>query len=84
MTTKTRKINVVGLKELRLHTEKYIREVRRGRSFLVLRKSRPVFKLEPVDSWGDEGTWETVADFNKIKKGGIPASEVLKALRRMK
>lgn len=35
------------------------------------------------DKWGDEGEWETVIDFTKIRKGGVPADEVLAALRKM-
>lgn len=81
MATKT---NIIGLKDLRLNTDKYIREVQRGRSFTVVRKSTPVFKLEPVDEWGDEGAWETVADFSSLPGGGIEASELLKALKKTK
>ena len=33
-----------------------------------MRKSKPVFKLTPLDVWGDEGVWEKVVDFTKIKK----------------
>lgn len=68
---------IIGLKELRTHVNKYVEEVRRGRSFVVVRKSRPLFKISPLM---DEGVWETVVDFTKIKKGGISASEVLKCL----
>jgi hypothetical protein len=57
--------------------------VRKGQSFLVVRKSSPVFKMEPVDEWGDEGMWEQIIDFTKIKEGGVPASDVLAALRKM-
>jgi len=74
---------IIGLKDLRLNTNSYINAVSKGRSFIVVRRSRPVFKVVPVDEWGDEGVWETVVDFTKIKKGGVPAKEVLKALRSM-
>ncbi|MEK7209196.1 MAG: type II toxin-antitoxin system prevent-host-death family antitoxin [Patescibacteria group bacterium] len=75
--------NIIGLKELRENTEDYIKQVKRGRSFLVVRRSKPVFRVEPVDEWGDEGQWETVVDFTKIKKGGVPAEIVLKHLRKL-
>ncbi len=39
-------------------------------------------EILPVDEWGDEGKWETVVDFNKIKKGGVSAEEVLKYLKK--
>ncbi|MBP6858569.1 MAG: hypothetical protein KBC33_01920 [Candidatus Pacebacteria bacterium] len=83
MTTITTKSKIIGLKELRLNMEKYVRMLQKGSSFVVVRKSSPIFKLEPVDAWGDDGMWETVVDFTQIKKGGVPAKDVLAALRKM-
>lgn len=74
---------IIGLKDLRENTEHYIKAVGRGKSFTVVRRSRPVFKMTPVDEWGDEGTWETVVDFTKIKKGGVPIREVIESLERV-
>jgi len=71
---------IVGLKELRENMDKYITQVRGGRSFIVLRKSKPIFKLSPLDNWGDEGLWETVTDFTKINKTGVSSKEILKYL----
>ena len=76
--------NIIGLKELRENTEDYIKQVKHGRSFLVVRRSKPVFRVEPVDKWGDEGNWETIIDFTKIKKGGVSIDEVLKAFKRIR
>ena len=45
-----------------------------------MRRSTPIFKITPVDEWGDEGIWDTAIDFTKIKKGGIPVEELLKKL----
>jgi prevent-host-death family protein len=73
---------IIGLKELRENTEKYIAEVKRGESFIVVRKSKPVFKLTPID--GEESGWETVVDFTKYRKGGMPVEEVLKRLKKLK
>jgi len=77
------KDKIIGLKELRENTDNYISEVEKGKSFIVMRKSRPVFTISPVDTWGDEGIWETVIDFNEIKKGGVPISDVIDSLRRL-
>jgi len=74
---------IIGLKELRQNTAHYIKETKRGKSFLVLQRSRPIFRVVPVDEWGDEGTWETIIDFTKIKKGGVPTDEILKAIDRV-
>jgi len=73
METKNQKI--VGLKELRENTDFYIDAVKKGKSFVVVRKSKPVFRISPADE--DEGLWETVIDFTKIKKGGIHIDEIL-------
>ena len=78
---KTKKI--VGLRELRENTEKYIAAIKKGQTFTVVRRSKPVFQIAPVDEWGDEGVWETVADFREIDPAGVPADEVLKVLGKL-
>ncbi len=35
------------------------------------------------DEWGDRGNWITLIDFTEIKKGGVPAREVLGALKQI-
>ncbi|HEY9583091.1 MAG TPA: hypothetical protein VJK09_02140 [Candidatus Paceibacterota bacterium] len=74
---------LIGLKELRENTKHYIAKVKAGKSFTVLQRSKSIFNITPVDEWGDEGTWETVVDFTKIRKGGVPADEVLEAMKRL-
>ncbi|MCR4334622.1 MAG: type II toxin-antitoxin system Phd/YefM family antitoxin [Patescibacteria group bacterium] len=73
---------IIGLKELRENIGTYITEVGKGKSFTIVRKSKPVFKMMPVDEWGDEGIWETIADFTDNPRGGIPPNELLLALRK--
>ena len=68
---------IVGLKELRENMDKYVREVGRGTDYVVVRRSKPLFKISPVE----DAEWETVIDFTKIRKGGIPAKELLSALK---
>lgn len=70
-------VKVIGLKDLRENVDSYISQVKRGKSFIVVRRSKPVFKIAPPD---EEELWETVIDFTKIRKGGVPAKEVLKYL----
>ena len=72
--------SIIGLKELRENTEDYISKVGRGESFLVLRKSKPVFKISNPD---EDGIWEEVVDFTKLKKGGIEATELLSRLEKL-
>lgn len=66
-------MSTVGLKELRQNLEKYAREVQKGRSYLVMRHSKPLFVIGPVN----EGRWEMVIDFTKLKKGGIDIDDLL-------
>ncbi|MDO8493405.1 MAG: type II toxin-antitoxin system prevent-host-death family antitoxin [bacterium] len=80
MTQAIKYKKIVGLKEFRANVEGYINEVNKGKTFTIVRRSQPVFKISPVDEWGDEGTWETVVDFTKIRKGGVPIEEILKRL----
>lgn len=81
MRKTTTKSNIVGLKELREDMEKYITLVDQGESFTVVRRSRPVFKIAPVD---EESGWETVVDFTQFRKGGVPIDEVIARLQRLK
>jgi len=76
------KQEIIGLKELRDNTETYIREIEKGKSFLVMRRSQPIFKITPVDEWGDKGQWNTAIDFTKIKKGGISAKDLMRIVHK--
>jgi len=66
---------IVGLKELRQNVEKYTKEVVRGHSFIVVRRSKPLFRVGPL-----EDEWEEVVDFTKIRKGGVNVKELLSRL----
>jgi antitoxin (DNA-binding transcriptional repressor) of toxin-antitoxin stability system len=68
---------IVGLKELWQNIGTYIKAVKSGQSFIVVRKSKPVCKISLPDS---EEIWETVIDFTKIKKGGVSVDEILPRL----
>ena len=70
--------SIVGLKELRENIDTYINAVKKGKSFIVVRKLRPVFRISAVDD-ADE-LWETAVDFTKIKKGGVALNEILSRL----
>jgi prevent-host-death family protein len=84
------KDSMIGLKELRDNVDLYIAAVKKGKRFTVLRHSKPVFAIVPVEEVEydldelDGPGWKTLIDFTKIKKGGVPADEVLAALRRVR
>lgn len=68
----------MGLKELRENMGKYASLIKKGKSFIVVKRSRPLFRISSVDE--DDGLWETVIDFTKFRKSGIPAEELLSRL----
>ena len=70
--------NLIGLKELREHADVYITQIQKGRSFIVVRRSKPIFRICPPDELGE--AWEEVVDFTKIKKGGIALQDLLSRL----
>ncbi len=67
--------HIVPFKEFRLNAERYIDALAEGKSFLVMKRSRPIFRLEPV-----EEVWETIGDFSGERGGGVSAKALLKAL----
>lgn len=69
--------NLINLKELRENVSKYAERVAKGGSFIVMKRSKPLFKITPVD---DDG-WETIIDFTTVAKGGISARELLKRMQ---
>lgn len=82
MSTKiVKKQRIVGLKELRENMESYIKRVEKGESITVMRRSTPIFNISPVDD--DKSGWETVIDFTEINPRGVPAQDVLKAIKRL-
>lgn len=56
--------------------QEYARKVQKGDSFIVFKKSKPLFKISPID----EGLWEEVIDFTKISKGGVDIKDLIKNL----
>jgi prevent-host-death family protein len=69
--------NTVSLKELREQFPKYIDAIAQGQSFTVVKRSKPIFQINPVS---DEGTWQTIVDFTAITEKGVDADLVLDAL----
>ncbi|MDP4000094.1 MAG: type II toxin-antitoxin system prevent-host-death family antitoxin [bacterium] len=72
-------MTTIGIKEFQQHASRYSKEVQQGKSFIVYSRSKPVMKLVPVD----EGDWETLIDFTKFRKGGIPLSELEQKLKAL-
>ena len=80
--------SIIGLKELRDNVDTYIAAVKKGKRFTVFKHSKPVFSIVPAEVEYDYETmdgpgWKTLIDFTKIRKGGVPAEEVLASLERL-
>ncbi|MBI2450745.1 MAG: hypothetical protein HYV52_00180 [Parcubacteria group bacterium] len=72
--------NTIGLKELREKMEVWINQIQKGKSFMVVRKSKPIFRIIPPET---EEQWETIVDFTTINKNGLSANKILKELRKL-
>jgi prevent-host-death family protein len=68
--------NIIGLKELRNNIDKYVARVKKGENLIVVKRSIPLFKMTSVN----DGEWEEVVDFSKIRKGGVNIKDVLSRL----
>jgi len=77
----TNPTNLVSLKELREQFPKYIEAISEGLSFMVVKRSKPIFQIMPI---GEDEVWETVVDFTQIKKGGININELLSRIQAIK
>ena len=65
--------NIITLKNLREKMVEYCEKIEQGKSFIVFKRSRPVFKISPIEA----GEWEEIIDFTKIKKGGVEINDLL-------
>ena len=67
------------MKELRERMDYFVKAVQeKGESFIVVRRSKPLFKIIPLSQ--DEDRWEEVIDLTKVRKGGVDIDEVLARL----
>ncbi len=69
---------IIGLKDLRENLPAYAEKIKNGDCFVVVKKSKPLFRICPIDE--DEGLWETVVDLTKVNRGGVEVRELLNRL----
>lgn len=83
---------IIGLKDLKQNSDAYAKKVHQGHSFIVVKQSKPLFRISSpvfpeipeVDlDEADGKEWKTVIDFTKIRKGGVPVEEVVKAIENL-
>ena len=68
--------NIVNLKNLRENVATYANRVQHGESFVIIKRSKPLFKISPIE----DDTWEVIIDFTKIQRGGVNIDELLARL----
>jgi len=71
---------IVGLRDLRENVEKYSQRITQGDSFIVVRRSKPLFKIVSPFEKHEDDQWEEIIDFTKIKKGGVNIDELISRL----
>jgi hypothetical protein len=76
---------LIGLKEFRENVDAVIKKVNHGQSFIILKKSKPIFKVSkivPAIDLSSEDDWETIADFTEGgKKTGVEAGKLIKLMQ---
>ncbi len=72
--------NIIGLRDLRENLKSYSEKIAQGNSFMVVKRSKPIFKIIPPFSGKQEEKWEEAIDFTKIKKGGVEIDELIARL----
>jgi hypothetical protein len=70
--------NIIPFKDFRLNAEKYIKALDKGMSFVVVKRSKAIFRLEPMGE-----SWETLIDFTDGgKTKGIDAKVLLTHMKK--
>lgn len=74
----------LSIKQFRNTLSSVADRVEKGETFIIIRHSKPAFKIIPFDAVDDGSDWETVIDFtNSGKKKGVKIQDALKVLRRL-
>lgn len=69
--------HIIGVKELRTNLNQYIDQVRKGTTLTIVKRSKAVFKIVPME---EDEQWEQVVDFTTFRKGGVSISHLLDRL----
>jgi hypothetical protein len=70
--------NIIPFKDFRVNADKYIKALEKGMSFVVVKRSKAIFRLEPMGE-----SWETLIDFTDGgKTKGIDAKVLIKYMEK--
>lgn len=56
---------IIGIKQLQTHLKQLTQQVQAGGSFVVVKNSKPVFRIEPIE--GQQVKRYTLADLKRIQ-----------------
>jgi len=56
---------------------KFAEQTKKGKSFIVVKQSKPLFKISPI---AEDEEWEEAVDFTKVKKGGVSIEDLVSRL----
>jgi Arc/MetJ-type ribon-helix-helix transcriptional regulator len=76
-------VNITIPKELLKQVDALAKRDYTSRSDIIRQALLAKIRKTSVDEWGDEGHWETVVDFREINPDGVPADEVIAALKNL-
>ena len=82
-TTKSQTINITVPRELLKRVDALAKRDYTSRSDIIRQALLDKIRSPQVDEWGDEGQWETVADFRDLPGGGLPADDFIKRVRAL-
>ncbi len=83
MSNSSQTVNITIPKELLEQVDALAKRDYTSRSDVIRQALLQRIRRPAVDEWGDEGTWETLIDFRDINPQGVPAEEVLEAMKKM-
>ncbi len=72
---------IVPIKDFRKNLAHFADLAEQGVEIIVIRRSKPAFKVIPLAKDEEDVQWETLIDFTEEYPGGIPAEKLLKILQ---
>lgn len=76
--------NTLSIKQFRNNLATVADEVQAGNKFIIIRNSKPAFKVVPLSDTEEDGVWETVVDFTEGgKKKGMKAKDFFDLLDKI-
>lgn len=76
--------NTLSIKQFRNNLAAVADKVEAGSKFIIIRNSKPAFKVVPLSDTEEDEVWETVVDFTEGgKKQGMKAKDFFNLLDKI-